>query len=695
MRPSPTPSPHPRRRRLRRALAGGGAAGLAALLLAAPAGAVGFDRRTVEVPGSGAGSESGLAVGDLDEDGRSDVVVALQSGELSLLLQDANGRFAQAPGSPHALGAGDGGALRIADVDRDGHADVVALHADWDGASEVVVLRGDGDGRLSLPVGFPVPGEPGSIALADLDRDGALDLLVSTTVGSEGRLVTMRGGGDGTFAPPGAGVVLDGVVPSSIALGDFDRDGAVDAAVAHLFVADGIVTILRGDGAGGFARAAGSPYDVGSGTFTLSAGDLDGDGDVDLASAVTPDGADARSSTIGVLLGDGAGRFGRGPAGSFATPPQPNTVTPFTLPLGDLDGDGRLDAAVALDDGELWPLYGDGTGRFEARDGGPIATASIVNAAAAADLDGDGRLDLLATSASEPSRLFLLVNESEPAIDLPAALDLGAREVGGPPAGGVVRIANPGDHGLRIASLALSGPDAADFAADGCRDRPIPAGGSCELTIAFAPRAAGARAAVLEVASDAPGAALRTVALTGTATAPAGGGDGGGSGGGDGGGSGGGDGAGGSGGGDGGGGTGGGAGGTGGGTGGGSGGGTGGGAGGTGGGATVRGRALALTVRPARIALAPGRRARVRVVVRNRRARAIRRVTLCPRSRTRLLAAGRCRRLGTVRGRREARRTIALRLSPRARRGRSHALVLVVRGAGARPLRARVVVRVR
>ena len=326
------------------------AAGLTALALplglAASARAVTFTSSTIPLPGTGHGSESGLAVGDFDGNGRADVAVSLQSGDLSVLLRDGSGGYAHAPGSPRAIGSSDAGPLKVADVDRDGRADLVALQARASGAT-VAVLLGDGHGGFGPPSTIPVAGYPGGLGLADLDGDSDLDLALPLETPAGPRLVVRLGAGDGTFGAPLGGVPLDGQYPSAIALADFDDDGRRDAAVAHVFAPGGVVTVLRGDGAGGFARAAGSPYAIGSGTFALSAGDLDGDGRLDLAAPVYPPGTD-KSVTAGVLLGNGDGSFRGGPAGSFASPPTLNPATAFGLPLGDLDGDGRLDAALPI-----------------------------------------------------------------------------------------------------------------------------------------------------------------------------------------------------------------------------------------------------------------------------------------------------------------------------------------------------------
>ncbi|MDO8187849.1 VCBS repeat-containing protein [Conexibacter sp. JD483] len=624
----------------------------ACALGAARAEAISFTTRSVTVPGSGIGAESGLALGDFDADGDLDIAVSLGSGDLSVLLRGADGSYAQAPTFPRSLGRSYAGPMRAVDLNGDGHLDLVALQIQ-DATSYAIVLLGDGAGGFGTAASIPLTGTPGTMAVGDVTGDGKLDLVLPSYMPSGGpRLLTMPGDGAGGFgAPLASQPPLDGSDPAAIVLADLDADGDLDAAVAHVFTAAGIVTVLRNDGAGGFASVAGSPFDIGSGVLTMAGGDVNGDGRLDLVAPVrTGIAGDSRSSTAGVLLGTGAGGFVRGPPDSFATPPAQNPVAPFAFPLGDLDGDGTLDGAIATDAGTAWPVFGDGAGRFLSEATSGIATGAIATAGTIADVDGDGVLDVVVTSTASPARVFLLINDAEPAISAPAGADLGSAQVGGAATTAAVRIENPGDHGLRVTGLTVAGADAADFAASGCMTAPVPAGSFCDATVSFAPHAAGARAATLTISSSAPSGPA-TVALTGTATpappAACPGGDGG-RGGTDGGGS----------------------------------------------GPAARAATLKLTLRPARAAkLAPGRRLRLTVTVRNAGTLAASAVTLCPRASAKQLTAGRCLKLGRLAAGRSARRTITLKLARSARPGRSYTLTLTARARGARAATARLALR--
>ena len=123
-----------------------------------------------------------------------------------------------------------------------------------------------------------------------------------------------------------------GILPESVAVGDFNGDGKLDLAVANQ--GSGTVSILLGNGDGTFQTA--KSYAVGSNPDSVAVGDFTGDGTLDLA--VT----NAGSNTVSVLLGKGDGTFLA--ATSYAT-----GSVPVSVAVGDFTGDGKLDLAVADD----------------------------------------------------------------------------------------------------------------------------------------------------------------------------------------------------------------------------------------------------------------------------------------------------------------------------------------------------------
>src|SRR5207244_4079079 len=144
----------------------------------------------------------------------------------------------------------------------------------------------------------------------------------------------LLGNGLGGFSPAAGSPVAAGTSPRAVAMGDVNGDGKLDLTVPNL--GSNNVTILLGNGSGGFSPAAGSPVAVGTEPGSVAIGDANGDGRLDLAAA------NLRSDNVTILLGNGSGGFSPA-AGS------PVTVgtNPEFVAVGDVNGDGRLDLAVA------------------------------------------------------------------------------------------------------------------------------------------------------------------------------------------------------------------------------------------------------------------------------------------------------------------------------------------------------------
>ncbi len=142
--------------------------------------------------------------------------------------------------------------------------------------------------------------------------------------------------------------------PASMANGDFNGDGIQDLAVANS--GDNTVTVLLGNGTGGFAAAGGSPFPVGTLPNSVVSGDFNGDGNLDLAVANYGD------NTVTVLLGNGAGAFTAVSGSALGVGAGPRSVA-----VGDFNGDGIQDLLTANEGGNnITVLLGNGLGGFAA-----------------------------------------------------------------------------------------------------------------------------------------------------------------------------------------------------------------------------------------------------------------------------------------------------------------------------------------
>jgi len=357
------------------------------------------------------------------------------------------------PGNPAPFER-DPTAIAIADFDGDQRPDVAVANYEYaapgggtDGRSGFAVLFKRRDGKYGRPVHTTVS-KLGcwDVVAADFDEDGDQDVAVSVADAFyEGQTVRIYyNDGQGAFPSFAVHAVVGG--PIGLAAADFDGDGHVDLAVVNFlgFAQTAYISILRNDGAGALTPQV--TYEVGSSPWKLEAGDIDGDGSVDLAVAHV-------EQRVSILLNAGDGTFGA-PLVYDKLFPQQGGMMFGCVALADADRDGDLDvfygntrsnplgqsgkvvhlrneggsltrladiplmpfsagpAALAAGDldGDQWPdlvaihfsgrpgdgpqvLSNDGAGGFLPADPIPAGQASFD--VSLADVDGDGRLDLL------------------------------------------------------------------------------------------------------------------------------------------------------------------------------------------------------------------------------------------------------------------------------------------------------------
>src|ERR1051325_5396708 len=135
--------------------------------------------------------------------------------------------------------------------------------------------------RFERPVHLKVGSLPHMVLIADVNRDGFKDILVANL---NNKLSVFLGDGKGGFVPARGTPFAAGPSPNDLAIGDFNGDHNLDVAIAN-HGEKKLVSVLLGDGKGGFSFAAGSPFSVPSDPHPhgIAAAEFDGDGKLDLA----------------------------------------------------------------------------------------------------------------------------------------------------------------------------------------------------------------------------------------------------------------------------------------------------------------------------------------------------------------------------------------------------------------------------
>jgi hypothetical protein len=234
---------------------------------------------------------------------------------------------------------------------------------------------------------------PASIAIGDLNGDGKRDLATANNGGGVNTVSVLLNRGDGSFQANvdyrtgGRGGRL------SVAIGDLNGDGNSDLATANESANSVTVLLNRGDG----TYEAKHDYETGGQPLSLAIGDLNGDGRADLATATD-------SFSVSVLLNRGDG--------GFAAKRDYRTGAAFAVAIGDLNGDGKRDLVTANGDGDdtVSVLMNRGDGSFRAkreyRTGGSSRSVVI------GDLNGDGRPDV-ATVSDNSNAVSVLANRGD------------------------------------------------------------------------------------------------------------------------------------------------------------------------------------------------------------------------------------------------------------------------------------------
>jgi FG-GAP-like repeat/IPT/TIG domain len=328
--------------------------------------------------GSGSFPNS-VKLADIDRDGDADAIICGTSSNLVTIYRNTgNGTL----GSRADYTVSSPVYATVGDFDGDLWPDVAV--AGWSG--QVTILLRPGQGSPSI-VNLDVGNNPRSIVAFDLEGDGDQDLAV-TRYGNATVAILKNTGGVFTLdashsARPG----------KSIRSADLDGDGRRDLIVGSH---EGYVTILRQTGTGGFSR---TDLNAGGTVSMAITADLNGDGSLDLATA-------NENNTASVLLNLGNGTFApvvTYPIGTLAQ----------SLTAGDLDRDGDEDLAVAnFVQNNVAILLNSGTGTFPQTQTATVGDRP--RDVDTVDLNGDGFLDLATSNDMTPGSIAVAMNRMLP-----------------------------------------------------------------------------------------------------------------------------------------------------------------------------------------------------------------------------------------------------------------------------------------
>ena len=360
------------------------------------------------------GGASALAAGDYDGDGIDDLFASRWDPSTraytARLYRGGRGPFTDATATARIPIAGGATWAIFADYDNDGRLDLFALGANGAGH----LFRNAGAGRFEDATGKARVEDVGGatkVLFVDLDHDGDLDLVA---VGPQG-LRALRNNADGSFIDATAefGLAAPGGA-RDVAFADFDGDGRMDLFVSR---DRGSNTLFRNVGARRFEDStAASALATTGGSGTVAVGDFDNDGAFDLFVAA----ADSGAATLWSNAGDG--RFARDPRSAAALAAL-RGMRASEARFVDYDNDGWLDLVVvgtplAAGSPGVVLLRNNGTGRFEDRTAllprpsaaGSVLAAGSAGAAGAAlvalDIGNDGDEDLVVSGAASAPRVL-------------------------------------------------------------------------------------------------------------------------------------------------------------------------------------------------------------------------------------------------------------------------------------------------
>jgi hypothetical protein len=344
---------------------------------------------------------SGIAAGDVNNDGFPDLAVIgtnqrpTPGQEVYIAIGNGNGTFQDWYGVLSARGPF---TVAMADMNLDGNLDVITSSF-----IEVVVALGNGKGEFLSTTQSPTNDNfMTNLSVADLNNDGIPDIVGTDTQfigGANNGILSKIGDGIGRLGKTRI-TSSGGRLPQDLAVGDLNNDGIPDLVVANFgqLGKTGNLAVLLGNGNGTFQAAAIFP--AGDRPQNVALGDFNNDGNLDVAAIVGD-----HDGSVSILLGTGDGRIGNGRNYQAGANPE-------CIAVGDFNGDGNLDIVVTNDttEGTVTILLGNGDGTFQ-----PPITERVASGPlkfVVTDINNDGKPDIV--TASQGSGLISVLINTTP-----------------------------------------------------------------------------------------------------------------------------------------------------------------------------------------------------------------------------------------------------------------------------------------
>ena len=329
---------------------------------------------------------SGVATGDLNNDGKLDVVTSNQLNSVPVSVALGNGEGGFGTSTIYPTNGDTAMSVALADFNNNGSLDiVVASH----GSNNVSVLFNNGQGVFSAPTTFPVGQTPFGVTTGDFNNDGNADIATANLFG--GASVRL-GNGQGGF--PTLNNFSAGAAPFGITAANLDNDADTDLVVSNID-SNNNISVLLNNGQGSFSTT--NIASGGNHPRATTVGNFNGDAFPDIVAA------NANSDNVSLFSGNGQGGFSL--TSSHSVGDLPSGVT-----KGDFNNDGILDVAASNGgtSDNVSVLSGNGQGGFSAADN--FAVANDPSGIRTGDFNNDARPDLV-TSNYTSNNVSVLLND--------------------------------------------------------------------------------------------------------------------------------------------------------------------------------------------------------------------------------------------------------------------------------------------